>query len=67
MLGEMDKVIGSLVSIIESNNLENDTIIIFSSDNGGLGNSEKTGHATSGPLRGAKGDIYEGGRISDKI
>ena len=61
MLGEMDKVVGSLISIIERNNLEKDTIIIFASDNGGLGASEETGHATSGPLRGSKGDIWEGG------
>ena len=61
MLGQMDKVVGSLVKLIEKYQLEKDTIIIFASDNGGLGSSKQTGHATSGPLRGNKGDIWEGG------
>ena len=61
MLLEMDKVVGSLVSMIEDKQLTEDTIIIFTSDNGGLNNSAFTGHLTSGPLRGKKGNIYEGG------
>ena len=36
MLGGMDKAVGSLVSMIENKGLANDTIIIFTSDNGGL-------------------------------
>jgi arylsulfatase A-like enzyme len=36
MLFEMDKVIGSLVDSIEQRGLANETIIIFSSDNGGI-------------------------------
>ena len=58
MLLEMDKVVGSLVSIIEDKNLAEDTIIIFTSDNGGLSPGEGTdyslGHRSSGPLRGHK-------------
>jgi len=61
MLGAMDKVVGSIVSIIESKNLAEETIIIFASDNGGLPNSADTGHLTSGPLRGTKSTIWEGG------
>jgi arylsulfatase A-like enzyme len=62
MLFEMDKVAGSLISMIEEKQLGDDTIIIFTSDNGGLrNNSQKTGHRISGPLRGEKGMIYEGG------
>ena len=38
-----------------------DTLIIFASDNGGLIDSESIGHSTSGPLRGTKAMIYEGG------
>ena len=65
VLGEMDKVVGSLVSLIEDKNLAEDTIIIFASDNGGLGKTHGTdttiyGHASSGPLRNSKGSIYEG-------
>lgn len=61
MLGVMDKVVGSLVSMIEDRKLADDTVIIFSSDNGGLRDSVDVGHMTSGPLRGAKGEVYEGG------
>jgi Arylsulfatase A and related enzymes len=61
MLLEMDKVVGSLVNAIESRDLAEETVIIFSSDNGGLRNSQDLGHETSGPLRGKKGDIWEGG------
>lgn len=65
MLLEMDKVVGSLVSIIEEKNLGKETIIIFASDNGGLGDRAGTdaavGHESNGPLRGSKGMVYEGG------
>jgi arylsulfatase A-like enzyme len=57
LLFEMDKVIGSLVSALEDKGLVNDTIIIFSSDNGGL-NTDYPGNRV---LRGFKGQIYEGG------
>ena len=64
MLHELDKAVGSLVSAIEDRNLADNTIIIFTSDNGGIGTvhgSFAYGHKPSGPLRGAKGQIYEGG------
>jgi arylsulfatase A-like enzyme len=61
MLHELDKVVGSLIQMIEERNLAEDTLIIFTSDNGGLRYSEKYGHHTSGPLRDIKASIYEGG------
>jgi len=63
MLFEMDKVVGSLVSMIDERGLAEDTIIIFTSDNGGLKgkSSSQYGHNSHGPFRGAKGDVYEGG------
>lgn len=57
MLFEMDKVIGSLVDAIEQRGLSNETIIIFSSDNGGINSLSYA----SRRLRGHKGMIYEGG------
>ena len=61
LLLEMDKVVGSLVTLIEEKNLAEDTIIIFASDNGGgQGTDPSTGHYSNGPLRGRKGMIYEG-------
>ena len=64
VLYEMDKVVGALVEALDDRNLLEDTIIIFTSDNGGLNNethSDEHGHLSNGPLRGAKGDLYEGG------
>lgn len=60
MLGQMDKAVGSIVKIIEDRNLQEDTVIIFTSDNGGLRDS-RPDHISSGPLKGAKKEIWEGG------
>merc|ERR1719271_2407713 len=43
MLGLMDKAVGSLMDVIKENDLNKDTVIIFTSDNGGLSISEETG------------------------
>ena len=72
VLLEMDKVMGSLNQLLEERNMENDTIVVFTSDNGGLGGkwgSRDYGHNSHGPLRGAKGQIWEGGHriVSDAI
>jgi hypothetical protein len=64
MLHELDKVVGSLVTEIEDRNMADNTIIVFTSDNGGLGTkhgSHAYGHSPSGPLKGAKGKVWEGG------
>ena len=62
MLLEMDKVVGSIVKLIEDRKLADETIIMFTSDNGGLRTkSRRYGHHISGPLRAEKGSIYEGG------
>ena len=57
MLLEMDKVVGSLVDAVEKRGLQEETIIIFTSDNGGLGSFNYPDRV----LRGHKGDIWEGG------
>jgi arylsulfatase A-like enzyme len=51
----MDKAIGSILDFLDDNHLTNNTIVIFFSDNGG------SGSADNGPLRGRKGDTWEGG------
>jgi len=63
MLFEMDKAIGSIVTMIEDRGLAENTIIIFTSDNGGIkkDKSSEHGHDSNGPFRGHKGDVYEGG------
>ena len=58
MLSAMDDAIGRVLGRLEAHGLEDDTIVIFHSDNGGPtpGNASR-----NGPLRGSKGFVYEGG------
>ena len=51
----MDAAIGEVLDFIEDHGLTKDTIVIFFSDNGG------GGAADNSPLRGAKGQMFEGG------
>ncbi|WP_233267295.1 sulfatase [Paraglaciecola sp. L3A3] len=60
MVEEMDSNVGRLLQKLKQTGLDKDTIIVFTSDNGGLSTSE--GSPTSNlPLRGGKGWLYEGG------
>lgn len=60
MLEQLDTGIGRVLAALENNGLDGQTIVIFTSDNGGLSTSE--GSPTSNvPLRGGKGWPYEGG------
>jgi len=60
MTAYMDKMVGRLVKRLEELGLRENTLVIFTSDNGGLSTSE--GWPTSNlPLRGGKGWMYEGG------
>jgi len=57
MITNIDENVGRLINKLQEINLENDTMVIFMSDNGGA-----TGvlHYNSG-MRGQKGTVYEGG------
>jgi arylsulfatase A-like enzyme len=60
MVETMDRAFGAVLEAVEKSPRRDQTIIIFTSDNGGLSTSE--GSPTSNlPLRGGKGWIYEGG------
>jgi arylsulfatase A-like enzyme len=60
MLEQMDSAIGRVLAALRSHGLEERTVVIFTSDNGGLSTSE--GSPTSNvPLRAGKGWLYEGG------
>lgn len=60
MIETLDTNVGRLLNKLESLGLEENTIIFFMSDNGGLATAE--GSPTSNfPLRGGKGWLYEGG------
>jgi arylsulfatase A-like enzyme len=53
----IDWVTGVLVDELKQNGIENDTLIIFTSDNGSRADHE----GSNGPLRGRKGTTWEGG------
>ncbi len=60
MVQAMDEAVGTVLAALDSLNLTQNTVVFFTSDNGGLSTSE--GHPTSNlPLRGGKGWLYEGG------
>jgi arylsulfatase A-like enzyme len=56
MIEDVDRGVGRLMETLKSMNLLDDTIVIFTSDNGGLVSS-----TSNAPLRGGKGTAYEGG------
>jgi len=60
MVEAMDEAVGKVLKQIDDSKIADNTIVIFTSDNGGLSTSE--GSPTSNmPLRGGKGWVYEGG------
>ncbi|MEZ6036676.1 MAG: sulfatase [Planctomycetota bacterium] len=60
MVEAMDQAVGDVLQKLDELGLADDTIVVFTSDNGGLSTSE--GSPTSNlPLRGGKGWMYEGG------
>lgn len=54
----MDENVGKIFSALEQTGILNNTIIIFTNDNGG---QETHSFADNHPLRGMKADVYEGG------
>lgn len=60
MVEAMDRAVGTVLDKIESSGLEDDTLVVFFSDNGGLATSEGT-PTSNLPLRTGKGWVYEGG------
>jgi arylsulfatase A-like enzyme len=60
MVEAMDLAVGKVLAKLDELGLSENTLVIFTSDNGGLSTSE--GWPTSNlPLRGGKGWMYEGG------
>ncbi len=63
---QTDAVVGEICAALEENGLAEDTIVIFTSDNGcapyiGVNRLEQMGHYPSYVYRGYKADIFEGG------
>lgn len=60
----MDKSLGDVMDYLEKNNLINNTLILFMSDNGGLSTPPLRagqGYTHNLPLKAGKGSVYEGG------
>ena len=58
MLAAVDEAIGQITAALEEKGLRENTLIIFSSDNGGPNPGKATMNT---PLRAGKGTLYEGG------
>jgi len=65
MVTRMDRTVGRILELLRELGLEDDTIVIFSSDNGptheGVGGSDSVFFQSAGVLRGFKGSLFEGG------
>ncbi len=69
---EVDWSVGQIIKVLQENDLEDNTLVIFTSDNGSyggdgtnwlgkIGSVKRFGHSPNGNLRGYKGDIWEAG------
>ncbi|TNJ43598.1 arylsulfatase [Tamlana fucoidanivorans] len=64
MIKELDVQMGMMVNTLKQQGIYDNTVFIFTSDNGGLLGDKKTaksGHKVSDIYRGAKNQAYEGG------
>lgn len=63
MVASLDQSVGRIVQQLEASGLSDDTIVIFTSDNGGLTQryGKHDGFTENTPLRRGKGSAYEGG------
>lgn len=63
MITRLDRQVGEVLDAVKAQGIENNTIIFFASDNGPHkeGGADPKFFKSSGPLRGLKRDLYEGG------
>ena len=67
MIYSVDESVGRIMRVLEELKLEENTVLIFSSDNGGVGGYVREGILDANditdntPLRNGKGSLYEGG------
>lgn len=63
MVSRMDRDVGRIIDLLKRLGLDENTIVMFSSDNGPHeeGGNDPVFWKSSGPLRGIKRDLYEGG------
>jgi arylsulfatase A-like enzyme len=66
MIASVDESVGRIVAKLDELKLADNTLVIFSGDNGGVGGYvraglDKEGITDNAPLKGGKGMLYEGG------
>ena len=61
VIQELDWSVGEALKTLDRLGLSENTLVIFSSDNGSGSRHNFNGHRPNGPLRGGKGDLTEGG------
>ncbi len=61
MIENLDTNVGRILDRLDELQLSNNTLVIFTSDNGGLSTGRRPGPTSCLPLRGGKGWTYEGG------
>ena len=64
MVTRMDRTVGRVVAKLKELRLDGNTLVIFTSDNGGthnVGGADSTFFRSAGDLRGLKGSLFEGG------
>ncbi len=63
MVSRLDSYVGEVVALVSELGIEGETLIIFTSDNGAHteGGADPAYFRSSGPLRGTKRALYEGG------
>ncbi|HVK02318.1 MAG TPA: sulfatase, partial [Armatimonadaceae bacterium] len=64
MIASLDEGVGRILSTLDRLKLRENTVVVFASDNGGVGGYGEIGGrgiTDNAPLRGGKGMLYEGG------
>jgi arylsulfatase A-like enzyme len=61
MVHATDYNVGRIINFLKENNLYENTLIVFTSDNGGLSTQRRVAPTSVFPLRAGKGWLYEGG------
>jgi arylsulfatase A-like enzyme len=61
MTAELDAAVGTVLEKVRSAGLDENTLVFFLSDNGGPIGKFSPNASANGPLRGSKGDTWEGG------
>lgn len=65
MITRMDRDIGTILELLREYGLDENTLVLFTSDNGptygGIGGSDTEYFSSAHPFQGLKGSVYEGG------